>query len=412
MYSILLLYYILIFIIIPISIFILLIVALIRTLLIHLNITINHKPIDYTLSNQTITYFEKKLIPDKISIDYLYYDSFTNKYYNANLIKLENKNINSKSLVIIHGVCGGSYSWSYCLPYLVNNFSDIYLLNLPGYGKTDGAKDFLLKQDYNIINKYYANFIKETITNFDIQNPTIVAHSLGCVYAVEYAKMDNNMIYTLILVASPAIHPVMSNMVHYLGIIYFKQFPQNIFRFLKNLGIYVFFHLFDILNMSELRYYDIIKWNTGWADSLLYKYINIDFYRISFKFCQLKDMLSLKIPISFIHGEKDILIPSSNITNLLAILKSQIPYFIIKNANHNPSDTIETAPLFAKAIITLSNNNYNINIIDTLFGEMLNMNYLLKRFKPYYSIALNNNLITNYFSYLHKKMNQLLKKQI
>lgn len=400
--------YVLLLILIPISIFILFIIAIIRSCLIYLNIPLTYKHVPYNLSDETYKYFENKLIPNKEEIEYLYYDKYTNKDYTAKMIKISNHGLkNKKTLVMIHGIAGSSYSWSYSIPELNKEFSEIYLVNLPGNGISEGAENFLLNSSYEIVNDYFVNFIKSTFDYFKLNNVTLFAHSLGCMYTIKFLKDHSNLVKNVIFMAPPSLHPVISNYQHVITYLFKKSIPQTILKPLGSLGTYVLFHIFDIFTVDYNLYHDILKWNNGWSDTLFLKFIKEDKNNISIVHSQLQDLLTLPIPFSFIHGENDFIIPKESISRVLTILETNIPFYVIKNSYHNPGSRINTCIEFAKAIIKLSDNNQLLIEKDIEFAKKLDISYIITNFKCYYNINKNKTIMKDYFTYLENLYNSL-----
>ena len=99
----------------------------------------------------------------------------------------------SEVLLFIHGL--GSYlkAWDRNIPELKNHFRCV-AIDLPGYGKSS-------KQIHNGSIKFYTEFINEFIKKLDLNNVTLVGHSMGGQIALSYALHYSAKVNNLILIA-------------------------------------------------------------------------------------------------------------------------------------------------------------------------------------------------------------------
>lgn len=328
-----LLYYLIILLLIPIILIILLIIAIIRSIFIYFNIPLNHHKTPYNLSPETYTYFRNKLLPDHKLIDYNYYDPFTKQDYSAKIVTITTPLKIKKSLVIIHGICGTAYSWSYAIPELRNTFSDIYLLNLPGNELSDGAKDFLSTASLQEVKIYYANFIKSTFENFNIKDCTLLSHSLGCIYTIEFLKNNYQLVNHVVFLACPPLHSHMNKLTPIVKLLFINSFPQSILRILKLLGVYALYHLFDILQLNDLQYYNLLKWNRGWEDTLFSRHMNNYLSELKTDKSSLHDSIQLPIKIYFIHGQNDSILTLPTLNFIKRVYPDNL-FHVISNMGH------------------------------------------------------------------------------
>lgn len=99
-------------------------------------------------------------------------------------------------LILLHGWGTNYHTFDDVCKYLKSDYT-IYLIDLPGFGKSDEPKYV-----YNLSN--YVHFLCTFITELQIDNPIILGHSFGGRIAIKYASISKN-INKLILVDSAGI---------------------------------------------------------------------------------------------------------------------------------------------------------------------------------------------------------------
>lgn len=99
-------------------------------------------------------------------------------------------------LILLHGWGTNYHTFDDVCKYLKSDYT-IYLIDLPGFGKSDEPKHV-----YNLSN--YVHFLCTFITELQIDNPIILGHSFGGRIAIKYASISKN-INKLILVDSAGI---------------------------------------------------------------------------------------------------------------------------------------------------------------------------------------------------------------
>lgn len=112
-----------------------------------------------------------------------------------NIIKYSSKTPSDKIVLCIHGFCCDARIFDYLGNVLANDGFDVYSIDLPGHGKSYGKKgdpdfDECLESIHDIVNN-----LKSTSKIF------ILAHSMGCTYALWYAHTFKRSIDGLILFA-------------------------------------------------------------------------------------------------------------------------------------------------------------------------------------------------------------------
>lgn len=112
-----------------------------------------------------------------------------------NVIKYPSRTPSDKIVLCIHGFCCDARIFDYLGNALANNGFDVYSIDLPGHGKSYGEKgdpdfDECLESIHDIVEK-----LKSTSKLF------ILAHSMGCTYALWYAHTFKKSVDGLILFA-------------------------------------------------------------------------------------------------------------------------------------------------------------------------------------------------------------------
>lgn len=90
----------------------------------------------------------------------------------------------SKSLIFIHGWGCDLNTWKYQFDYFKNQYR-LVLIDLPGYGQSDKTD-----KDYTI--DFFAQSVLEIINDLELNEPVLIAHSMGLPVAVEVLKQLND----------------------------------------------------------------------------------------------------------------------------------------------------------------------------------------------------------------------------
>lgn len=113
-------------------------------------------------------------------------DSVSSSYITLNDAKVHFKEYGQgeKSLIFIHGWGCDLNTWKYQFDYFKDKYHLVFI-DLPGYGNSDEVE-----QDYTI--DLFAQSVSEVISNLEIKNPVLVAHSMGLPISIEVLKQLNN----------------------------------------------------------------------------------------------------------------------------------------------------------------------------------------------------------------------------
>lgn len=119
--------------------------------------------------------------------------------------KINNQNIyyqkvgKGKDLILLHGWGADVSSFWPVVDFLKNDFT-LWLLDLPGFGRSDPPKQTWSVEDY-------ADTVVKFIRDCKIKGPVVLGHSFGGSVAIKLAAKYPNLISKLILEASSGIRP-------------------------------------------------------------------------------------------------------------------------------------------------------------------------------------------------------------
>ena len=97
------------------------------------------------------------------------------------------------TIILIHGAGQSHIVWSLTEKYLSNQGCNVFSLDLPGHGNSEGES---LKSIEKI-----ADWLEKVITKIGIDELTILGHSQGCLIALEYNYKFSKKVKNLIFVA-------------------------------------------------------------------------------------------------------------------------------------------------------------------------------------------------------------------
>ena len=102
---------------------------------------------------------------------------------------------NKPPLLLIHGVAATIYTFNKLIPLLEEHFS-IIAIDLPGFGQSEKSSSFVFSY------QNYARVVAECIKYFDLNQVSIVGHSMGGQIALFTAKLFPEKINKVVLLAS------------------------------------------------------------------------------------------------------------------------------------------------------------------------------------------------------------------
>ena len=84
------------------------------------------------------------------------------------------------TIILLHGSGQSHVVWSLTDQFLADKGFNVFTLDLPGHGNSEGP---CLKSIEEI-----SNWINDFVNHFGIEKSILVAHSQGCLEALEFAK--------------------------------------------------------------------------------------------------------------------------------------------------------------------------------------------------------------------------------
>jgi len=109
------------------------------------------------------------------------------------------------SVILLHGSGQSHVVWSLTTQYLSDQNNNVFALDFPGHGNSDGES---LKSIESM-----AEWLDKVINKFGIQSLSLVGHSQGCLVALEYAYNYPSKIKNLIFVAGSYEIPVNKDLI-------------------------------------------------------------------------------------------------------------------------------------------------------------------------------------------------------
>ena len=100
---------------------------------------------------------------------------------------------NKHTIILIHGSGQSHVVWSLTDQYLADEGFNVFALDLPGHGNSEGAS---LKSIEDM-----SNWLNKVVKVIGIKDLTILGHSQGCLIALEYANRFPDNVKNLIFVA-------------------------------------------------------------------------------------------------------------------------------------------------------------------------------------------------------------------
>ncbi len=252
----------------------------------------------------------------------------------------DNKN---PPLLILHGFTGTHSDLIHVAEILEKKYY-IYMLDLPGWGKSEE-----LPGDLTI--KSYSRFVKEFLNQKKLGKLSIFGYCMGSAIAIDFASLFPEQVKELFLLSTPYIKGTLPE-------IFFKHLadisalsPRIIKRlfflwrariFTIPFGLYaVKFKTFSkklrfIIKTSDRSFENEELIESYWNDLINYNYDKIK---------------KIKVPIHMIHGGSDVIIPPSQAKKLHALIPTATLDFI-PAAGHMPN--LETPESLGNMILKYS----------------------------------------------------------
>ena len=130
------------------------------------------------------------------------------------------------TIILLHGSGQSHVVWSLTDQYLADQGYNVFALDLPGHGNSEG-------QSLKSIEEMAIGLIK--LLRFRFKRFNIMGHSQGCLIALEYKYKFPEKIKNLIFIAGSYEIPVNKNLI---DLSKFRRF--GVFKFNDEMGIWLF----------------------------------------------------------------------------------------------------------------------------------------------------------------------------
>lgn len=215
-----------------------------------------------------------------------------------------------KNLILLHGWKQDVSSFWEVVDLLKDHFT-LWLIDLPGFGRSDNPKTAFSVSDY-------AEIIKEFIDKLNIDYPTVLGHSLGGRIAIKLASKYPQILYKLILEDSAGIRPK-------------RDIPKFIFYALAKIFKYLIPDIFNLKEKVRVKFYKTLESDyltAGQMKDTFTKVLNEDLT---------SDLPKIKTETLLIWGEKDpILEASLNSGKKMYQLIEKSKIIILEDVGHFP----------------------------------------------------------------------------
>lgn len=153
-----------------------------------------------------------------------------------------------KDLIMLHGWKQDVSTFHNVAEELKKHFT-LYLIDLPGFGRSENPKIPFFVSDY-------AEIVKEFIKNQKLKQPSLLGHSVGGNIALKFASENGEFIDKLILESSSGIRPKKTFLKYilYLNAKIFKYLVPNFFNLKLKIRKWLYWRLeSDYLNAGSLK---------------------------------------------------------------------------------------------------------------------------------------------------------------
>lgn len=338
------------------------------------------------LSEQEIEHFENTKIINICSKNTI---SNTINILNSKIHRfiVYSDNFDKNDLILLHGTFSSAYdSWIHYVDLIKNNYNQIHVINLPGFGRSKINSKISYSNTINYIIKCLAYYI---IIN-KLKKPTIVSISFSTYITILLAKQYPFLINKIILISPISILPTLSKYGFYSALM-FKYIIPYISKL--NRGGLCLIHTF----CDEFTIYKFnICLNPNNINYLAESLIDISWTSACFNNILFTDLIKLKVPFGLIYGSKDLITPSHTGKISCFIMNCNIPIKIIDGAGHSPqSYNIEK---FNDVFNFVVNNAKICNNLK-LYNKYINVNFL--NWRTSYSINKADQMINKFYNYLN-----------
>ena len=117
----------------------------------------------------------------------------------------ETFNKEKHTIILLHGSGQSHVVWSLTTQFLSDQNNNVFALDLPGHGNSEGESLKSIEE--------MANWLNKVIEKLGVDELSLVGHSQGCLVALEYASKYTKKIKNIIFVAGSYEIPVNKNLI-------------------------------------------------------------------------------------------------------------------------------------------------------------------------------------------------------
>ena len=110
-----------------------------------------------------------------------------------------------KTIILLHGSGQSHIVWSLTTQYLTDQNCNVFALDFPGHGNSEGECLETIEE--------MAEWLNKVISNLKIKKFTLVAHSQGCLVALEYANRYSLNLQNIIFISGSYEIPVNQDLI-------------------------------------------------------------------------------------------------------------------------------------------------------------------------------------------------------
>lgn len=248
----------------------------------------------------------------------------------------ESSKCKKPDLLIVHGTMGSSISSIKMMDYLSHKFT-IHSIDLPGFGRSYACKTLLDMNNSEIID-FYSAILYKYISTHCSNSVCIAAHSFGAFISINFASKHPDMVDKLILIDPAGIFPLLGTYGAYWAIFFKFAIPQVTCKILGFIAPFIIHTVFNCLQKPQFYdyFFQLIASRLAFAHFFVGRFIKITFLRSSWIHPTLHTLTHLPMPIGFIYGENDNIMPYNQGVVFSKITYNNIPVNIIPGAWHSP----------------------------------------------------------------------------
>ena len=241
------------------------------------------------------------------------------------------------SLLLLHGDCGSALSFIELIQNLSEKY-DIYLLDLPGFGRSHLIKGDSLDATTNstCAISFNVNFVAAFVQHYKLGNFTLLGHSWGAFLAIHYGSRFP--VERLILLSPAFLFPTLGPYGLYVSFL----FKNSIFQFGRFFGTVCHFVVYSCIltgfladirsPRSKFYWYAVNSHVKGFGDRCVAALIDFTWTESWCNDPALAVLAKLNTPVVLIYGELDPIIPASQGRVLQGLF--DVPIVILKGGDH------------------------------------------------------------------------------